>query len=956
MSKAAGDRKKEGTAFSNLGTIHHAQKKLEKAAEYQEISLAIFEEIGDKDGVTLSCNNLGGIYCDLGQHQKSILYHQRALELCKDISASKGQLQCYKNLGTAYNLTGEGEKAIGYYTKGLELSNKMGDKKEQMTLYQKLYTLSDALGRKNEADKYQQKAEQIKEEFGERPEESESEEIIAQCVYYVFDLYEKSIENQEKCGMITAHKYEDHSPEIETKASIRQHEREMEIGIATGDKLGEESAYNSLAGTYLNLGQYVKSIVYFEKALKLSKATGRRGAEAKIYNGLGVVYQTLCQHERAKTYHEEALKIQNEIQDKSGEDSSYTNLAGIYRDLGQYKEATDYQKQSLSICIQSHDREGEALSYNNLGSIANARGQHDVSLAYHKKALKIRTEIKDKKGEGITYVNLGNVYFALGQYEESIRYLEMGLQIIKETGLKDKEHLILYSLGVSHFHQDSFTKASDYFFESIKGHESIREFLKDEYKLSLDEQRISFYKGLPLLLLNLGKKGDALCAAEKGRARALVDLMSVNFGIQEVENTSEFTLSSISRLVESQQVNFLFMSVITRHVYLWVIDKDGKISVNASMKEPELDTSSLDDLVPIPLKGGVVDAPALKDLVLKTLIFLPADDKEEYEDRSFAAFYEEESSTTEEEQSDEGDQYYLRGNGEEERDIKLMKLYDQLIGPILKFINGPEIVIIPEGNMFTIPFAALKDSDGKCLSETKRIRLIPSLTSLLVIQDSPKEYHAQTGTLIVADPVVQGVEFEGKVGNLKPLPNARTEADMISRYVTAPILKLIGEQATKEEVLKRIQDVSLVHIAAHGDAERGEIALTPNKRTDGIARMEDYLLRMEDIAKVGIRAKLVVLSCCNTGRGKVLTAEGVVGISRAFLGSGARSVLMTLWPVDDAATKTFMNVFYRSLMRHNKSASEALHLSAEKLRKSSLYNHFRHWAAFALLGDDVKFD
>ena len=179
---------------------------------------------------------------------------------------------------------------------------------------------------------------------------------------------------------------------------------------------------------------------------------------------------------------------------------------------------------------------------------------------------------------------------------------------------------------------------------------------------------------------------------------------------------------------------------------------------------------------------------------------------------------------------------------------------------------------------------------------------------------------------------------------------------MISRYVMAPIFKLIGEQATKEEVLKRIQDVSLVHIAAHGDAERGEIALTPNKRTDGIARMEDYLLTMEDIAKVGIRAKLVVLSCCNTARGKVLTAEGVVGISRAFLGSGARSVLMTLWPVDDAATKAFMNVFYRSLMRDNKSASEALHLSAEKLRKSSLYNHFRHWAAFALLGDDVKFD
>ena len=87
-----------------------------------------------------------------------------------------------------------------------------------------------------------------------------------------------------------------------------------------------------------------------------------------------------------------------------------------------------------------------------------------------------------------------------------------------------------------------------------------------------------------------------------------------------------------------------------------------------------------------------------------------------------------------------------------------------------------------------------------------------------------------------------------------------------------------------------------------------------------------------------------------------MTAEGVVGIARAFLGSGARSVLMSLWPVNDAATKAFMNVFYRSLMREQKSASEALHLSVKKLRESAIYNHFRHWAAFELLGDDVTFD
>ena len=179
-----------------------------------------------------------------------------------------------------------------------------------------------------------------------------------------------------------------------------------------------------------------------------------------------------------------------------------------------------------------------------------------------------------------------------------------------------------------------------------------------------------------------------------------------------------------------------------------------------------------------------------------------------------------------------------------------------------------------EGGLFLVPFAALQDSDGNYLSETYRIRLIPSLTSLQVIQSFPENYHSQTGALIVADPTVGLVEFDGKIGVLSPLPGSRMEADMVSRYVPAPYFKLIGEQATKNEVIKRIQDVGLVHIAAHGDAERGEIALAPNERTAEIVQKKDFMLTMEDIAKVGIKAKLVVLSCCNSGRDKDHVCRG----------------------------------------------------------------------------------
>ena len=110
---------------------------------------------------------------------------------------------------------------------------------------------------------------------------------------------------------------------------------------------------------------------------------------------------------------------------------------------------------------------------------------------------------------------------------------------------------------------------------------------------------------------------------------------------------------------------------------------------------------------------------------------------------------------------------------------------------------------------------------------------------------------------------------------------------------------------------------------------------------------------MSDISKVQLRAKLVVLSCCHSARGQI-RAEGVVGIARAFLGSGARSVLVAQWALDDSATEQFMSHFYEYLIR-GESASESLH-EAMKWMRCNGYSDVRQWAPFMLIGDNVTFD
>ena len=111
---------------------------------------------------------------------------------------------------------------------------------------------------------------------------------------------------------------------------------------------------------------------------------------------------------------------------------------------------------------------------------------------------------------------------------------------------------------------------------------------------------------------------------------------------------------------------------------------------------------------------------------------------------------------------------------------------------------------------------------------------------------------------------------------------------------------------------------------------------------------------MADLQDVRLRAQLVVLSCCHSGRGEV-KSEGVIGIARAFLAAGARSVLASLWSISDKATMEFMKIFYQHLF-DGKSASVALHQAMTSLRNSKDYCAVKHWAPFVLIGDDVTFD
>jgi len=371
----------------------------------------------------------------------------------------------------------------------------------------------------------------------------------------------------------------------------------------------------------------------------------------------------------------------------------------------------------------------------------------------------------------------------------------------------------------------------------------------------------------------------------------------------------------------------LYISYHDRDLFFWVLKTSGIIHFRRITVDEKL------------VGAGLVDK--LHNFFAKSFRSFGIVCEEDCEDRSLNDVQSLAALRLIEEEDEES------GNSES----SLSLYYRMLIIPVVDLLEEPELIVVPDRCLNQVPFPALTDEGGKYLSEKYRIRIVPSLTTLKLLQDSPADYHSQTGALIVGDPAVGTVHYKREEMSFSRLPCALSEAVMIGRLLD--VQPLSGQHATKQAVLDRLYSVSLIHFAAHGNAGRGEIALSPVRPRNRIPEEDNYLLTMSDIAKVQLRAKLVVLSCCHSACGQI-RAEGVVGIARAFVGSGARSVLVALWAISDKATEQLMCRFYEYLVR-GESASESLY-QAMKWMRGNGFDMVCEWAPFMLIGDNVTFD
>ncbi len=505
---------------------------------------------------------------------------------------------------------------------------------------------------------------------------------------------------------------------------------------------------------------------------------------------------------------------------------------------------------------------------------------------------------------------------ALGSLFAAKPKLQNALRIYQGVGDRVGEAKALSELGAIEMKQKDYKSAIETLESSIEIFESLRPGLRDEHKISLIKSQRYTYDLLQQAYVAISQTDKALTIAERSRARAFIELLAqrtYSNSKTEVDITPP-GVREIKAVAKNRQATIVSYSIIKdkngeeSEFYIWVVNPQGKINFRALdlatiKKQFRTSIASVSNDSRDAASGGLdLRKPRLQDYVVS----YRGDNTETLENRRKLSF---------------------------PRDA-----YRLLIEPIKDLLpEDPEelVVFIPQESLFLVPFPALQNSQGEFLIEQHTIQIAPSIQTLAVKSKSAKSDPDNSSALIVGNP-------SPMPESLSSLPGAEKEAQAIADILqTTPV---IGKAATETNIINRMQQAKLIHLATHGlfDEHQGlqsSLALSTSDNNKGF-------LTAEEILDLNLNAELVVLSACNTGRGTI-TGDGVIGLSRSFLLAGAQNTIVSLWYVPDVATSALMTDFYRQLqVDPNKPRA----LRQAMLNTMQEYPTPYEWAAFMLIG------
>ncbi len=914
--RRAGDAGSEAGARVELGNVHRDLGEPATATVHLRQALALYRDAGQLAGQAEAENDLGHALKRLGQIEEAENHYLRALELWRDLDDPRGQAMTLTGLGGLYRGRGELEPALDAYRQALTLRRAAGDLPGEAVTLSNLGVVYRDLGELGQTVDAFEQALAIARETGQTDREA----------IFLFNL---------------ASAYETLG---ELQSALSGYLTVRSLAEALGDQRLEQRAVTHLAEIYRDLGEPEHSRELLHAALQWVRAGESRVEEAWLLMTLGWVEDDLGRSADARRHFTDALELSRETGVKAAELHCLRGLARTYRRDQRLTEALDILEEALALSRDLGHLIAEVDNHREAGEIRLAAGQPRQAHEHLHQALAGVLELADPIREATIRGQLARVERALGDLAAARDQVEAALERYAEVRRAVADPELRASFRAGRFRDWE---------------------LHVDLLMDLDRRQPA-----------LGARAAALASVERSRARGLVELLAeagVAVRSRIAPELEERELQTARRLSGIQGRLMRELSRTERDPTRLASLRRRLASAREERRQLEREIRIRDPhyaevRYPQPLELDGIrpllgQATALLEYALgaeRSYVFVVTRDRLSVHQLAPAA----EIAASVERFRAAASQPNRRLRARLSQASR--RLYQQLIEPLAADLDGVETLLIaPDRELYYLAFEALTNADGEYLLN-RAVAYVPS-ASVLSSLDRPASRPAARRFVGLAQPLERGPQAATasplglatrgsaelfKHWNWRPLPGSAEEVRAIARlFPPAAAAVYVGVGASEDRVKNdpRVAEAHLLHFAAHGLVDDREPAYSGLLLGAEPASDDDGLLQVHEIFDLRLDAELVVLSACDTGLGKPVRGEGILGLSRAFFYAGATSLVVSLWPVADASSGELMQAFYRHL-QNGAGKAEALAAAKRELLASDRYAHPFYWAPFILVG------
>ena len=931
--RALRDQAHEGAALHEIGARYDALNEREKALDFFNQALAIRRSTKNQRGEANALHSIGNVYLNSGETRKAIDYFTQALPVRRAARDSGGEALTLNNLGRAYFSLGEKKRALRLYEQALTVWRALGNRAQEAQTLNNIGAAYSDLGAQQQA----------------------------------LDFYNRSL-------------------------PLRR------------DPRGRAITFNNIGRSYDLLGAPQEALNYYNQSLQLLRGAPDKRLEGQTLNYIGLAHWQSGDYLNSLEVLNQALNLRRETLDRTGEAATLNNIGLVYDAIGERRKALDIYTQALRIFRETANHQGESYALNNLGFVFDALGDKQQALANHEQALKLSREIGDRLREAKAHYGVARIQSQLNNLKQARDQIELSVKIVESlrSTLANQELRAAYRASTQRYYElyidvlmrmGKRAPRSNLIAEALQVNERSRarlliELLNEagaeiregvepgliERERELQEQIND--KTTEQIRLMMGKKTSAQVAGLADEIeRSVTELRETQAQIRKsspryaaLTQPQPLTAQEIQRNLLDANTMLLEYSLGADRSYLWAVTRNSILSFT-----------------------------------------LPGRDEIETRARRYYELINQHGHFPQNE-TNQKRQSRLINSAVESRRIAAW-LSRTLLGPITSTLGSKRLIIVADGALQYTPFAALPSPvamsrrpaiEASPLIVGHEIIMLPSASTLDVLRrEMSAKPKASNTVALIADPVfeagdervkradIKSAQPDEKKGSPAPtesatepsrvllvksakdsgasgaefsiprLPNTRIEAEAIlsldSSLSGGAGKSVFDFAASRAEVTSAdLGQYRIIHLATHGflNSFNPELSGLAFSLVDEKGSPKNGLLLAPEIYNLKFPgADLIVLSACQTGLGKEIRGEGVVGLTRGFMYAGAPRVIVSLWNVNDRATAELMKKLYQGMLIRNLPPAAALRAAQIEMFKQRQWREPYYWAAFGLQGE-----